>query len=85
MTNEQAIDYFYRQMELGKIKNDTEQEVFELAIDSLGKQIAIRPKDKDVRIDGTKVGMCKCKHFMTMIDLHCSKCGQKLDWSDNND
>jgi hypothetical protein len=35
--NLKAIEYFYRQMELGNIKNDTEQEAYELAIKALKK------------------------------------------------
>ena len=40
MDNKKAIEYFYRQMELGNIKNDIEQEVFELAIQALEKMNA---------------------------------------------
>lgn len=54
MDNQKAIEYFYRQMELGYIKNDTQQETYELAIYALEKQlndkwIPVSEKLPDVR------------------------------------
>lgn len=40
---EKAIDYFYRQMENGKIESDEQQEIFETAISALEKQIPKKP------------------------------------------
>lgn len=77
MTNEEAI------VILENICcNPLRRIAVDLAIKALEKQIAIKPKDIATNLDGVKTGRCKCKHFMTMIDWNCNKCGQRLDWSD---
>lgn len=37
MTNKEALEYFYSQMENGNIKNDTMQLAYECAIEALKK------------------------------------------------
>ena len=39
MTDKEALDYFYRQMENGNIKNDIMQLAYECAIESLEEKI----------------------------------------------
>lgn len=42
---EKAIEYFFRQMEKGLIENDEQQEIYEIAIESLTKQKDIKEGD----------------------------------------
>lgn len=39
MTDKEALEYFYRQMENGNIKNDTMQLAYERAIETLEEKI----------------------------------------------
>ena len=39
MTNKEALEYFYRQMENGNIKDDTMQLAYECAIETLEEKI----------------------------------------------
>lgn len=40
MTEKEAVEYFYRQMEFGLIRSDEMQLAYELAISALEKQIS---------------------------------------------
>lgn len=48
MTEIEAIEYFYRVMETGNIKNDIQQSAYEMAIDALEKQIPKKVNKKDI-------------------------------------
>ena len=75
---EKAIEYFYNQMEIGKIESDYQQAIFETAISALEKQI---PK----KIDHDYLSCNSCdgdlEVFARMDIVHCPWCGQRLDWS----
>ena len=70
---------------------------FETAIEALDKQVAKRPKPHTVDVEKLKIGnanWCKgttvyrcpnCNDFISRTYDFCYKCGQKLDWSENND
>ena len=69
---------------------------FKTAIEALDKRIAKKPKPHTVDVEKLKIGnanWCKgttvyrcpnCNDFISRIYDFCYKCGQKLDWSDNN-
>lgn len=77
-------------------KVDKTIEVFELAISALEKQVEKKPKAHIVDVEKLKIGnanWCKgttvyrcpnCNDFISRIYDFCYKCGQALDWSDNN-
>ena len=70
---------------------------FDTAIEALDKQVAKRPKPHTVDVEKLKIGnanWCKgttvyrcpnCNDFISRTYDFCYKCGQKLDWSENND
>ena len=77
---EKAIEYFYKRMEKGLINNDTEQEVYEVAISALEKQI---PKGIQKKVVGWKID-CFCPSCTLEVfsnQSYCSVCGQYLNWS----
>ena len=45
MTIDEAIEYFYKQMELGNIQNDKQQLAYEMAINALYKQKEVNSND----------------------------------------
>lgn len=44
MTDKEALDYFYRQMENGNIRDDAMQLAYECAIDALEEKIKMKTK-----------------------------------------
>ena len=70
---------------------------FEMAIEALEKQSAKKPKPHTVDVEKLKIGNAnwckgttvyrcpKCNNFISRTYNFCYKCGQALDWSDNND
>ena len=80
---EKAKEYFYNQMEIGKIESDYQQEIFEIAISALEKQIPKKPQEVDV--DFSTFVCTNCLSTIMYTDEkethnYCLKCGQKLDW-----
>lgn len=69
---------------------------FKTAIEALDKRVAKKPKPHTVDVEKLKIGnanWCKgttvyrcpnCNDFISRIYDFCYKCGQKLDWSDND-
>lgn len=53
MTDKEALEYFYRQMENGNIKNDTMQLAYERAIEALEKNKEEKIKVVDFGINAT--------------------------------
>ena len=45
MTIDEAIEYFYNQMELSNIQNDKQQLAYEMAINALYKQKEVNSND----------------------------------------
>ena len=78
----QAIEYFYTKMERGLIEDDKQQEIYEISIDALNKQVPMKLKGISETYNGEKVGTCKCgcNHFELEHEYYCSNCGQKLKW-----
>ena len=55
-----------------------------IAIQALEKQIAKKPKERDCI--GFDTLVCpKCKMALYLYEPYCDNCGQKIDWSDDND
>ena len=72
----ELCDYCYSQGNFGEQK-----EAFQMALQALEKQI---PKKMVIKNDNGRpsraCGGCGC--FVLPASRFCSKCGQKLDWSD---
>lgn len=89
MTTQEALDYFTRRKEQLGI-SDKIQQAETLAISALEKQIPKTPLEKEVigvSITGYKYkGHCpKCSATVSQCTgNYCSKCGQVIDWSENN-
>lgn len=66
----EAIEWFYKQMELGRIRNDTEQEVYELAIDALTKQT------REVSVNSNMENRIKITAIQT--NVICPLCGERM-------
>ena len=82
---EKAKEYFYNQMEIGKIESDYQQEIFETAISALEKQIAKKSKKIKLR-QGTQWLCPACGSTVAGLGvdlLYCNECGQRIDddWS----
>ena len=81
MTNKEAIEIL-----TNAIKNDimvAEEDIIALAMaqKALEKQTPEKPRD---RIAGYG-GYCQCGNTVELTQEYCSKCGQRLDWSDDDD
>ena len=69
-------DLCYSQGNFGEQK-----EAFQMAINSLEKQIPKKPKERDCI--GFNTLVCPvCKGVLYLYEPYCDNCGQKLDWSD---
>ena len=71
-------------------KSDSEWEAVIVAIEALEKQIPQKPyMESDGYADGYPVWDSFCPVCMLDFDgyepIHCPKCGQAIDWSDDND
>ena len=56
----------------------------EMAINALEKQMPKKPKERDCI--GFDTLVCpKCKMALYLYEPYCDNCGQKIDWSDDND
>jgi hypothetical protein len=66
------------------------EEELSIAIEALEKQIAKKPiiinfydKTDDSYV---RVSRCsRCEEYVYRGEIYCSKCGQKLDWSETDD
>lgn len=89
MTYEEAIEYF----KLIKLSVPKEEDwYFDLAIEALQKQVPMKPKIENKKIEVrphltyeiTNYNCPNCNGFVARNSGAC-KCGQRLDWSVNND
>ena len=77
-----SCEYCYSQGNFGNQKG-----AFEIAIKALEKQIPKKPHKNFEKFSGV---WCSCgkyfgKGYFVDKPSYCAGCGQKLDWSDNND
>lgn len=68
------------------------REALELAVKALEKQIPMKPNNMKSILDFsgryyTEKGNCPVcnREGLYKSDFYCNKCGQKLDWSEEND
>ncbi len=85
MTNQEALNYFKEKLKDGKYSDTCPMcNAMEVAIQALEKQTPKKPKE-----DFNSVLRYKCPNcnsfVMSDFPLICIKCGQALDWSDEND
>lgn len=82
---EKVIEYFYNQMEIGKIESDYQQAIFEIAISALEKQIPRKTKYKTTcPVCNTYNSVWNKRTNTKPGDIvYCWHCGNaiKLDWS----
>ena len=91
MTNEEAVEIIKFHIPRGAInagvnidiRKVADEIAFDMAIQALEKQIAIRPVGEyKVDKNKTKTKLCsECNWTLADYDMYCSNCGQKLDWS----
>lgn len=89
MTIEEAIEILKYYRPIGAINAGFPEEpgedvkAFNLAIETLEKQIAYKPDDVGRAYTGERIGTCKCGNDEVFEhEKHCSNCGQKLDWEE---
>ena len=58
-------------------------EEFEIAISALEKQLAKEPIEKQLNLKGDLISLCPICKGMWCIKYkeYCANCGQKIDWS----
>ena len=56
----------------------------EIAIQALEKQMPKKPKERDC-IGFDTLACPECKMALYLYETYCDNCGQKIDWSDDND
>ena len=83
---QEATDYFYKQMELGKIQNDEQQDMYEIAIDAIGKAKLYDKKEtaKEVlhNLNWDNCGNCNMPLVNYEVNdisgTYCKYCGHKI-------
>ena len=84
MTESEAINEFKERYNIPDYKEHIPEyyEAMDMAIKALEKQIPKKPKTDNRYI----MYICPyCNDFVKVSHNYCQNCGQKLDWSDNND
>lgn len=88
MTKNEAIEYFYKVMESGSIKNDIQQLAYETAIEALEKQIPKKVNNRALialsfpaYIRGD-CPVCRSRYLTSKDTNYCNVCGQKLDFGE---
>lgn len=87
MKNE-TIEYFYRVMESGSIKNDIQQIAYETAIEALEKQIPKKVNNRALIALSFPAYLrgdcpvCGSKSLSSADTNYCNVCGQKLDFGE---
>lgn len=81
MDIDRAIDYFYMKMESGQIKDDIEQEVFELAIKALEKQDDYKKLTELAKLKamGKLVEVVYCEECKKIMTSDCPMCSFNID------
>lgn len=88
MTGKEAIEYFYRTMENGNIKNDTQQLAYETAIGALEKQIPKKVNNRALIALSFPAYLrgdcpvCGSKSLSSADTNYCNVCGQRLDFGE---
>lgn len=91
MTNEEAMEMLTRLRDYEFVYREDAMESHRMACDALEKQI---PKNQDKHFIENKFGFFCCKEtgktirypIVSFTDLEfCPRCGQAIDWSDEND
>lgn len=57
---------------------------FDEAVKILEKEIPIKIH-KMVKFENIVFGRCRCGHDVASFMCYCENCGQKIDWSDDNE
>lgn len=90
MTNKEVKNNFVQNLAENAYINMCSAEEMKIAIEALEKQIPKEPIEKEVigvSMSGYKYkGQCpKCSStVLQYVGNYCPKCGQAIDWSDNN-
>lgn len=79
MTNEEAIEILKHEHDYAQLLSYV-NEALELAISALEKQTPKKP----TRTDWIYCPSCNWGIALMKGTHHCPKCGQALDWSENN-
>ena len=77
MDIKEAIAHAKEQKE---IFGGTHKEFLNIAIEALEKQIPMKIVNRGD--EHNKYGHCKCEAFAVDIHKYCPKCGQAMDWSE---
>lgn len=79
--NEQEAIEFIKNSDTLRVTNKKAIEAVRLSLEALEKQVAKKPVDVIARINGKygKFPSCNCN---VLRMSYCERCGQKLDWSD---
>lgn len=83
MTPQEAIDRLRKIPVRPKPNNVLDLQAIAIAINALKKQIPKKPKN--LSDDGIVRYGCNCENIFYQKQSRCDKCGQALDWSDEND
>ena len=83
MTECEAIKELHEIRPRGGIIPQKRAEAIDMAINALEKQIPNKPVKKSFIVPYEGINVCpSCKEPLGGKRHYCSKCGQKLDWSD---
>ena len=80
MNEREAIE-FIKNSDTLRVTNKKATEAVRLSLEALEKQVAKKPVDVIARING-KYGKCPSCKCNVLRMPYCERCGQKLDWSD---
>jgi len=91
--HKEASEYFYKQMELGLIKNDEQQEVYEMAIEAIEKANKYDEKETPMKVTNIHVDEYCCPKCGSELncsdaiveDNYCSVCGQRITTEEGTD
>lgn len=83
---ERAIEYLQNSLcdqKQGETHQELHNDMLNIAISALEKQVAKKPKDGSISTKAGVIGAnCICGRIIFGGELYCKRCGQKLDWSE---
>ena len=84
MTEQKAIEIINCNRPYEAVMRKTEKEAFDMAIQSLEKQIPKKPNihEEDILGEYYSCPSCMNNELDDIFDNYCPRCGQKLDWSE---
>lgn len=92
MTESEAIEAIQFDLKIGgEIHSQVLRDAVDVAIQALEKQIPKKPQNKKYSfyphstLLKSKYGECPNCKSIQVDDEYCANCGQKLDWSDENE